>query len=62
MNCSSCSKQIQMERLQEAAGTGSDILLTACPKCQIHFRCAKAAFDLNIEVVDLYDMVAERLK
>jgi Fe-S oxidoreductase len=62
MNCSSCSKQIQMERLQEALSTGSDTLVTACPKCQIHFRCAKAAFDLGIRIEDLYDMVAERLK
>jgi len=62
MNCSSCSKQIQMERLQEASTSGAGTLVTACPKCQIHFRCAKAAFDLEIQVMDLYDMVAERLK
>ena len=62
MNCSSCSKQIQLERLKEASTTGADTLVTACPKCQIHFRCAKSAFDLGIEIVDLYDMVAERIK
>ncbi|MBW1780873.1 MAG: (Fe-S)-binding protein [Deltaproteobacteria bacterium] len=62
MNCSSCSKEIQMERLTEASNTGAGTLVTACPKCQIHFRCAKAAFDLNIEIVDLFDMVAESIK
>jgi Fe-S oxidoreductase len=62
MNCSSCSKAIQLERLKEAADTGADTLVTACPKCQIHFRCAKSAFGLEIEIVDLYDMIADRIK
>ncbi|MBW2088653.1 MAG: (Fe-S)-binding protein [Deltaproteobacteria bacterium] len=62
MNCSSCSKEIQLERLKEAGDIGAGTLITACPKCQIHFRCAKAAFDLDIEITDLYDFVADRLK
>jgi heterodisulfide reductase subunit D len=62
MNCSSCSKEIQLQRLKEASDTGAGVLITACPKCQIHFRCAKAAFDLDIEITDLYDLVTDRLK
>jgi len=62
MNCSSCSKEIQMQRLAEASDTGAGTVVTACPKCQIHFRCAKSAFDLKIEVTDLYDLLAERIK
>jgi len=62
MNCSSCSKEIQMQRLSEAAATGAGVLVTACPKCQIHFRCAKAAYNLEIEITDLYDLVADRLE
>ncbi len=62
MNCSSCSKQIQVERLTEASDTGAETLITACPKCQIHFSCAKSAFDLDIEVIDLYDLLAEKIK
>lgn len=62
MNCSSCSKEIQLQRLKEAGDTGAGTLITACPKCQIHFRCAKAAFDLEIEITDLYDLIADRLK
>ena len=61
MNCSSCSKEIQLRRLEEARQTGADTLITACPKCQIHFRCAKAAFDLDVEITDLYDLVVERI-
>ena len=62
MNCSNCSKEIQLQRLKEAGDTGAGTIITACPKCQIHFRCAKAAFDLDIEITDLYDLVADRLK
>jgi len=62
MNCSSCSKEIQLQRLKEAGDTGAGTLITACPKCQIHFRCAKAAFDLDIEITDLYDLIADRIK
>ena len=51
-----------MERLKEASSTGAGTLITACPKCQIHFRCAKAAFDLDIEIKDLFDTVAEQIK
>jgi Fe-S oxidoreductase len=62
MNCSSCSKAIQLDRLQEARNTGADTLVTACPKCQIHLRCAKSAFDVPVEITDLYDMIAGRIK
>jgi Fe-S oxidoreductase len=62
MNCSSCSKMIQVDRLDEATKTGAGAIITACPKCQIHFRCAKSAFDLGIEVTDLYDLVADKIK
>ncbi|MBW2216474.1 MAG: (Fe-S)-binding protein [Deltaproteobacteria bacterium] len=61
-NCSSCSKEIQMQRLAEAGNTGAGTIITACPKCQIHFRCTKSAFDLEIEVTDLYDLLADRIK
>lgn len=40
VNCSGCSKLIQMEKLRQARETGASVLLTACPKCQIHLRCA----------------------
>ncbi len=62
MNCSACSKEIQVQRLNEAKNTGAGTLITACPKCQTHFKCAKSAFDLEIEVVDLYDLVADCMK
>ncbi len=46
MNCGEVSKKIQLERLDEASGMDADYLLTACPKCQIHLRCAQREADL----------------
>jgi len=40
LNCGKLSKQIQLERLKEAKATGAEWLITACPKCQIHLKCA----------------------
>jgi Fe-S oxidoreductase len=47
VNCSSCSKLIQREKLRQARETGAKVMLTTCPKCQIHLRCA--ARDLEAE-------------
>jgi heterodisulfide reductase subunit D len=62
IECSSCSKAMQIERLQEAAQTGARTLITACPKCQIHLTCAKSNTDLDIAVTDLYGYLANALK
>lgn len=61
MECSSCSKAMQIERLREASQTGAHTLITACPKCQIHLTCAQADAKLELEVVDLYTYLLERL-
>ncbi len=57
-NCSSYSKQIQMDRLKEAEATGADALITACPKCKIHFTCALSSSDMKMEVKDLTEVMA----
>lgn len=61
MECSACSKSMQLERLQEALDTGAKTMITACPKCQIHLTCAQSGTDLDIGVVDLYTFLADRL-
>lgn len=60
-NCSSCSKQIQAERIKEAKATGAETLVTACPKCQIHLSCALATMDTKLEIKDLTTLVAESI-
>jgi len=61
-NCSTCSKQIQVERLKEAKATGADILVTACPKCKIHLTCALNNLDLDLQIKDLSVLVAENME
>jgi len=40
VSCSRVNKRIQIERLVEAQETAARVLVTACPKCNIHLRCA----------------------
>jgi Fe-S oxidoreductase len=67
-NCNVYSKQIRVERLLEARATGADLLVTACPKCQIHFKCAmvnkgkEKGPDIGIEVIDIVNLVASTLR
>ncbi|MFQ6014555.1 MAG: (Fe-S)-binding protein [Anaerolineae bacterium] len=56
-NCGAANKQIQVERLREAKATGAEMLVTACPKCQIHLKCAMAderlGEEIEMEIQDL---------
>ena len=65
LSCDRYSKQIQVERLLEAKSTGSDLIVTACPKCQIHLRCAmrdrNLLHDLDMEIQDLACLLAETI-
>jgi Fe-S oxidoreductase len=40
MPCGKLSKQIQLDKLKEVKAIGADWLVTSCPKCQIHLKCA----------------------
>ena len=66
INCNSVSKQIQIDRLIEAKSTGADFLITACPKCQIHFKCAmndkNISKDTKIKIMDFTALVANSLE
>lgn len=64
-NCDRFAKKIQVERLREARTTGAEVLVTACPKCQIHFRCAMMDPNLKstveIEMRDVIELVENAL-
>lgn len=62
MECSNCSKAMQLERLNEAIETGANTLITACPKCQIHLTCAQSGTDLDLKVEDLYTYLIKQLE
>jgi heterodisulfide reductase subunit D len=65
-HCTVANKAIQVDRLREARATGADLLVTACIKCQIHFKCAMGDYHLGdevgIEIKDLATLVAEGLE
>jgi Fe-S oxidoreductase len=63
VNCSRVNKKIQVERLEEAMSTGAEALITACPKCNIHLRCALRDGDASgeIDIVDLITLLADSL-
>ena len=65
MNCGTINKQIQVERLREAISTGAEVLVTSCPKCQIHLKCAindvNLGEELGIEIEDITSLAARAL-
>lgn len=65
MNCGSVNKEMQLDLLREAMATGADTLITACPKCQIHLKCAmhddKLGQELRIQIQDFAAFVAGAL-
>ena len=64
-HCDAVNKAIQVQRLREAKATGADMMVTACLKCQIHFKCAlmdeRLKDEIGIEMVDLATLVAAQL-
>ena len=63
VSCTRVNKKIQVERLNEAADTGAGTLLTSCPKCNIHLRCAARDEDNKgtLEIMDILVLLAESL-
>ncbi len=67
-NCDSYSNMLRAERLCEATETGAELLITACPKCQTHFRCAMTdkgkehRSTPKIEIMDLANLVASAIE
>ncbi|MDI6797608.1 MAG: hydrogenase iron-sulfur subunit [Desulfatibacillaceae bacterium] len=66
MGCDAYSKALQVKRLRQAKATGAKTLVTACPKCQIHLRCAgKDPFvgdEIAMETADLVSILADSIK
>ena len=65
-NCDRFAKKIQVDRLREARATGAEVLVTACPKCQVHFRCTmqdpNLGKEIQIEMRDVAELVEEALQ
>jgi Fe-S oxidoreductase len=56
-------KRVNMERTEEALGTGADVVSTACPYCMIMLDDAVRAFgkEDDVRVLDLSQLVEESL-
>jgi Fe-S oxidoreductase len=63
-NCGQCAKGIQMTRLHQAQATGATRLITACPKCRIHFSCAlkDAGDEIDVALEDLTSLLARAME
>ncbi|RLF47809.1 MAG: (Fe-S)-binding protein [Thermoplasmata archaeon] len=61
MSCDWKSEEIRKERLKEAKKV-ADVMITSCPKCQIHFKCTLSHENYGIEVKDFVEVVAEMIK
>jgi Fe-S oxidoreductase len=64
-SCDQVSKQIQTSRLLGAHKAGADLMITSCPKCYVHFKCALKGetipADKKVEVKDLMVVLGEAL-
>jgi Fe-S oxidoreductase len=62
MECGAAVKSLQAQRLSEAARTGASTLVTACPKCDIHFGCAVAGSEYDGPAIsNIVDLMASAL-
>jgi heterodisulfide reductase subunit D len=62
-HCNSVNRQIQGQRLAQAQATQAEILVTACPKCQIHLKCAQKNEEsqgAQIEIVDFASLIGNK--
>jgi heterodisulfide reductase subunit D len=66
LHCDRYSKQMQVERLLEAKGTRADLIITACPKCQVHLTCAMRDInrlgDLHLKIQDISSVIAKSIE
>ncbi|MHC5037544.1 MAG: (Fe-S)-binding protein [Planctomycetota bacterium] len=64
--CGPVSRMLQRERLREAVDTGAETLATTCPKCRIHFACARLGEGAEqakaLAVRDVVEVLAEALE
>ncbi len=57
-NCNIVNRQVQGQRLAQAEATGAEILVTACPKCQIHLTCAQKSENATGNQIEIRDLAS----
>jgi Fe-S oxidoreductase len=54
--CGAVNREIQQQRLAQAEATKADVMVTACPKCQIHLKCAQKSGDGDVSQIEIQDL------
>jgi Fe-S oxidoreductase len=54
-------KRINAERVEELIATGADTIAVACPFCMTMMHDGARARDAKVQVLDVAEVVAERL-
>jgi len=50
-----------MERLKEAAKTGANTVVTACPLCKVNFANAAQKMKSQMKIADINELIAKAL-
>ena len=58
VHCGAANRQIQDERLTQAEATGAGMLVTSCPKCQIHLKCTQRSRNGKMPKIDIQDLAS----
>ncbi len=67
INCNDLSKALQLDRINEAKNV-ADLLVTTCPKCQIHYKCLlqekkeQKSEEIELEISDLTNLIANMME
>lgn len=69
LNCGALAKEMQVSRLKEAEAAGADTIITCCPKCRIHLKCALKDLEKTdkgstprVQIADLTELISCGLK
>ncbi|MFX0149052.1 MAG: (Fe-S)-binding protein [Candidatus Hodarchaeota archaeon] len=63
VNCNERSKALRYKRMLEAKSAAS-LMITTCPKCEIHFKCLQNDFEdiANIKILDFSEFIINNLE
>ena len=64
ISCTEGSRKLRYSRLKEAQDAGAETLVTACPKCRVHFNCylhSQSVDPVSVKVEDLTVLVAKAM-
>ncbi|MFX0069812.1 MAG: (Fe-S)-binding protein [Candidatus Hermodarchaeota archaeon] len=61
--CNEKSKALRYKRMLEAKNAG-EIMITSCPKCNIHLNCVQNDFEniASVEIIDFAEFIIDRIE